>query len=155
MFAVAFLSIIALKLGRIGTSFIWNQTNQSFSVKWWKCVLMMLNVWFITRLLAAGWKSGTCQITTWEEFTTQFTHCNYTLQGDGKVPRIYLIWICPLQLMQRFTCLNTECVPVKAQDCPFPGARVVYLSIFCQLCQELIHIFQRIARLKLLKYTVN
>lgn len=43
-------------------------------------------------------------------------------------------------------------------SCKSPGlscARVVYLSIFCQLCQELIHIFQRIALLKLLKYTVN
>lgn len=78
------------------------------------------------------------------------------IQDARKDARKYWIWMCPLQLMQRFTCLNTECDPWKAQDCPsFPGVKVVYLSICCQLCQEFIHIFQSIVLLKFFKQTVD
>lgn len=36
-----------------------------------------------------------------------------------------------------------------------PGSRVAYLSICCQLCQEVIYIFQSIALLKSLKHAVD
>lgn len=134
MFEVAFLSIIGLKLGRTGTSFTRNQADQSSASKRWKWGLMMVKVLFITRSLTAGGKSGTCQITTWEDLNTT--------QYSRKHVRKYFIWVHPPQRMWRFRSISIV-------------SRVAYLSLHCQLRQVFIHIFQSIALLKSLKHTVD
>lgn len=107
MFEVAFSSIIGVKLGRTRTSFRWNQANQSSSLKFWKWGLMMAKVLFIIRSLTTGWKSGTCQIMTLEDFnTTLFPRSKYTIQDAGKHATKYLIRPCPPQPISRFTSIS-------------------------------------------------